>query len=111
VLARHLLRLLTLVALLVAPLGMLGGHAAMAAPKASAESGHCSELGGMEHEAPDESPPAKSIDCAMVCSCVPPAAAPLDEPPSLLQPPTAARHRTLALGPNPEADPPPPRLS
>ena len=108
---KHLVRLLTLLALLLAPLGMLSGHAAMAAPapaKASA-SGHCADMAGAQHEAPDNPAPAKSIDCMMVCSCIPPLAARLGEPPMRSEAPRASVLATLGLGLHPEAEPRPPR--
>jgi hypothetical protein len=112
--ATRLLRFLTLFALLLAPLGMMRAHAAMAMP-AQGHSAHAmglaapSECGGMDQ--PSKQVPASSIDCTIACSVLaggvvevaahPVSAAPA---PSFLA--------TLSLrGLTPESDPPPPRFS
>ena len=110
---KHLVRLLTLLTLLLAPLGMLTSHAAMATPtpaKASA-GGHCAEMAGARHEAPEKPEPTKSIDCAMVCSCIPPFTARLGEPPMRSEVPRASVLAALDMGLHPEAEPRPPRIS
>ena len=116
-LLKHLLRLLTLFALLVAPLGMLAGNAAVAAPRtadASASSAHCAEMAGSHDESSDEQEPAKSADCMtdcmMVCSGMLSMTAQLAEPlaPSSLA--AAALRPPLVRGLAPQAEPRPPRF-
>jgi hypothetical protein len=110
---KHLVRLLTLLALLLAPLGMLSSHAAMAtpAPSKSSAGGHCAEMGGARHDAPEEPAPANTIDCTMVCSCIPPLGARLGEPPLRSEAPRSRVRSTFDMGLHPEAEPRPPRPS
>ena len=110
---RHLVRLLTLLALLLAPAGMLGSHMAMAAPQpaAAAASGHCADAGGMSHEAPGGEEPKPSIDCFIACSCVPALGAHLPERVSFADLPASGAPNNMGSGLNPQADPPPPRIS
>ena len=111
---RALLRLFVLAALLLAPLGMVGSHAAMAAPHAAADqavSGHCAEMGGSQDQAPADQAPGKSIDCMIACACVPTPGVQLADPPLPVAAPESAMIVSLAGGLNPAADPPPPRLS
>lgn len=103
----RILPLLALLALLIAPFGMMSGAAAampMHAPEMAA--GHC------EGKAPAEpAEQGKAIDCMIACAALP-AIAPI----------SAAAFRTAAdlpapppfaspAGTMPEADPPPPRFS
>jgi hypothetical protein len=115
-LLKQLLRLLTLFALLVAPLGMLGGNAAAAAPPsadAGASSGHCAEMAG-SHDPSDEQEPAQSVecmDCMIVCSGMLSVAAQLTEPLAAARLTVAALRSPLVRGLTPQAEPRPPRFS
>jgi hypothetical protein len=109
-----LLRLIILVALMVAPIGMLGRHAAMAAPQngsIEATAGHCADMAGDHQGQSGDKAPGKNIDCMMACACTPPMGSPFVAASlvaGLSQPlPPAA----LVSGHDPQADPPPPRLS
>jgi hypothetical protein len=100
------IRVLMLLALLLAPAGMAGRHAAMATPAApaAAEAGHCAET-GMRHgapAAPEQGMASGAIDCLIACACVPPVGGAL--------PPSNGRS-LMPAGRNPAADPPPPRYS
>jgi hypothetical protein len=120
-LATRLLRFLIALAMLLAPISMMGTHAAMAMPSpapaamadhgtAEATAGHCAEMPAPGEQAPDQAP-AKSIDCMIACSCVPPAIGDIAEPAAL---PALAQRPALALplhGLNPKAEPRPPRFS
>ena len=110
---RALLRLLVLAALLIAPIAMVGSHAAMAAPQTSEASagGHCADMAGAHDQVPAEQAPGKSIDCMIACACVPTPGIRLAEPPLATAAPEPAMIVSLADGLNPAADPPPPRLS
>jgi hypothetical protein len=106
---KHLVRLLTLLALLLAPAGMMGNHMAMAAPQPAG--GHCADANPGGHEAPRGEAPAQGIDCLIACSCVPAFAAELADPPSFAATPASSSPVALGSGLNPQADPPPPRIS
>lgn len=114
----RLLRLLAIFAVILSPLSMASGHAAMAMPAASttmadhmappAPAGHCADMPSQKDES---GPPASNVDCLIACSTLPtlafeveahPVLASFDEPAALV----AALH-----GLHPESDPPPPRLS
>ena len=112
--ALRLLRFLTLVALLVAPLRMMSAHAEMAVPSTPSAShhmaadmpaGHCDDTGQ-----PDKSAPGGSIDCATACSAMPGAEGELFAHPQALAsiPPPALAAALVGL--QPESDPPPPRF-
>lgn len=103
-----LLRLLVLLALLVAPFGRMAAAEAMTMPEHSAMAmpGHCDPM-----PAPDPGDEERSIDCMIACAAVTGA-----ESPQLRAPRPAASLpvglvRTGLSGLHPEADPPPPRLS
>jgi hypothetical protein len=117
-LLKHLIRLLTLFALLLAPLGMLGGASAIAAPPradASAGSSHCAEMASSRDQSSDEQTPAKSIECMMscmmLCSGLPSMTPQLAEPvaPSPMAAPVFVSSRVRGL--TPQAEPRPPKLS
>jgi hypothetical protein len=108
-LLKHLARLLTILALLAAPVGMLSGHAAMAAPGVSG--GHCAEVTEAHDQAPEHAAPAVSVDCAIACACVPPIGAQLAEAPPLADRAAATPPIAFVAGFNLTADPPPPRKS
>jgi hypothetical protein len=104
--ATRLLRWLTLLALLVAPLAMIGGSPATAHVQAES-AGHCAET-----EKPDRAPPSGPVDCMIACAgCLPTQAGTLAALPRLE---SAARPAPAAFrlrGLNPEAAIPPPRSS
>jgi hypothetical protein len=116
-LARPFLQLVLLIALLLAPVCMLGGGAAMATPAVgmssqthamTADAGHCAELGERRHDKQDRS---ADLDCRTTCSGV------LTQGPVLrVSLVIASMPQNMALaaaepGLNPAAEPPPPRLS
>ena len=109
-------RILTLIGLLLAPLGMLQAHAAMPIAAGHATSHAATVTGGSTHCA-DREPPAPphdtgSIDCTIACAGV-----------ASLSPPVPARPATSAAvvveirpaadlhGLHPESEPPPPRVA
>ena len=105
--ATGLLRCLTLLALFLAPLAMIGGQPLAAHARSAAASDHCAES-----EKPVETAPAAPADCMIACTgCLPtqgggPAIFPRLEP--------AARQAPVAIrihGLHPEAETPPPRFS
>jgi putative hemolysin len=119
--ARRLVRILTMLALLFAPLSMVGGHAAMAMPAAAAsashheqagdQSAHCTEMGG-ETEHDDGSSPGDCVtDCAVACSAIPALGSPMADQPmarAMAQPlPLVGRMPSL----HPESADPPPRIA
>jgi hypothetical protein len=110
---RAFLRLFVVLTMLMAPIGMSGGHAAMAAPRApdSAAGGHCADMAGGHQQAPGDKAPGKSIDCMIACACVPTPGVQLADPPLALAGPQPAMIVSRIGGINPAADPPPPRLS
>jgi len=115
--ATHLLRFLTIVAMLLAPFGMImGSHAAMAMPLSSASTmdpmqevapaGHCADL---DRGSKDEM--SLDIDCMIACSALATAYFEVETHPiltALIDPgPPSGGHSGL----HPESDPPPPRFS
>lgn len=114
--ALRLLRFLTLVALLIAPLRMMSAHAEMAMPApadkghhmaAAATSDHCG--GGMNQPRKDQ--PASGIDCTIACSACPSAESTLIAHPHPAAPIPPATLASALIGLHPESDPPPPRLA
>jgi hypothetical protein len=102
----RLLSVLVLLAVLLAPAGMLGSHAAMAMPAQPSASGLCSE---QQHEGGGES--QAMIDCAIACTALPShQPVPAEAGPALAPAHLAALVRTLD-GTQPEAVTPPPRFS
>jgi len=112
----RLMRFLTVLAVLFAPLGMLGGHAAMAlqaTPQATMDhagrmepAGHCAD-----REKQSQDRPMSSIDCMIACAALP---TPESETPDHPLPAAIDRPVSLATGLHglhPESDPPPPRIS
>ena len=118
--AAHLIRLLIVLALLLAPMTMVGEHSAMAMPPApeasahhpgdSSEGAHCDEMTGqpLKEKTPDSE---CLIDCAIACSAIPAVAGQMADQPlaiDLAQPlPLVARISGL----HPESDLPPPRTA
>jgi hypothetical protein len=114
--AWRLLRFLTLLALLIAPLRMMSAHAEMAMPAASAQGDHhmaaaspSEHCGGMDQPRKDQ--PVSGIDCTIACSACPSADTRVDVHPQAVAavPPVASA--SVLLGLHPESDPPPPRLA
>ena len=113
--AMRLLRFLTLIALLVAPVGMMSGHAAMAMSRATIDGHHMAATTAPDHCAGMDQPSKKSsdgsIDCTISCSALPTA-----DPQIAAHPLAAASVPHVLLsesvhGLQPEADPPPPRFA
>ncbi len=108
----RLLRFLMVVALIFAPLAMIGGHAAMAAPAtvaagdhhaSKAGSGHCSDVGQEE--------PQASIDCMVACAGMLPSTPAVATAPLALKSPDRPAIGVDQNGLSPAAEPRPPRLS
>ena len=113
----RLWRVLTILAVLLAPLGMMGGHAAMAMPAPAATSvmdhgqagspaGHCAD---MDQDQTGQTSP--SIDCMIACSAVPAAEFVVASQPAAHGVMQIGALAGLLPGLHPESDPPPPRLS
>lgn len=101
----RLLSILALVALLFAPAGMLGSHAAMAMP-AAATMDHCAG-----EQAPADDEERAMASCAAACAAMP-AADLLTNSAALLRTPSHLRGPAPFIdGTKPEATTPPPRVS
>lgn len=104
----RLFHVVALLALLFAPAGMLGSHAAMAMPHqpVAKSMNHCPE-----QEGPSQSDRNAILDCAIACAAMP-AVAPVLPPERafIAAVPTAASIQ-LFDGTRPEAATPPPRCS
>jgi hypothetical protein len=104
--ATGLFRWLTLLALLFAPLTMIGGGPAMAHDQTVA-AGHCADS-----DKPAEAPTSAPVDCMIACAgCLPTQSG---APSARLPLEAAARSAPLAFGLrglHPEAATPPPRSS
>ncbi len=113
--ALRLLRFLTLLALLIAPLRMMSAHAEMALPASPAAGHHMAAAGPSDHcGGMDESgkrTPDSSIDCALACSAMPGAQSELMAHPQALAAIPPATLADALLGLHPESDPPPPRIA
>ncbi|MDT9600860.1 hypothetical protein [Sphingosinicella rhizophila] len=119
-LATRLMRIMTIMAVLLAPLGMIGGTSVQAATHhpASATTHHAEAMPGMDHCAgmqkgddKSKSHPAQQHDCMMACAAIPSFGS--DVPakpmaPSAIVPIPLARS---GHGLNPEAATPPPRFA
>jgi hypothetical protein len=109
-----LLRILTLLALLLAPLTMIGGHAAMAAPAPA--TAHQMDMATAPDHCAGMNPgskarPGSGIDCTIACAALPAIGAPFPVPllfPALAEP---APRIAARVGIVPEAATPPPRFS
>lgn len=114
----RLVRLLTIFAVIFSPLSMASGHATMAMPAAStsmpdhmaaaAPTGHCAEMAGQEDRSEQ---PAPNVDCLIACTAIPTLAFEVEAQPMLVGSVEPAPLVAALHGLNPEADPPPPRLS
>ncbi len=113
----RLWRILTIFAVLFAPLSMMSGHAAMAMPNLSASSdmdhgqagspaGHCAD---MDQDQKGQTSP--NIDCMIACSAVPAEEFEVASHPAVHAVMPVGRLASLHRGLHPESDPPPPRLS
>lgn len=104
----RLFQILAFFALLLAPAGMLGSHAAMAMP-------HGPAVGTMDHGADQQAPADKDhqamLDCAIACTAIP-AADPLFPAEQMVTSPALLMRPTPVFdGSAPELATPPPRLS
>jgi hypothetical protein len=113
----RLWRVLTILAVLLAPLSMMGGHAAMAMPSPTTSSvmdhgqggspaGHCAD---MDQDQKGQTSP--SIACMIACSIIPTADFMMGSHPAQQNGVQIASLRSLLPGLHPGFDPPPPRLS
>ena len=100
--------MLALLALLLAPAGMLGSHAAMAMPPEAAMSAmsHCDD-----RQAPTDHDRKAMLDCAIACTAMPAAEPMLASEPALPAPLPALTRVRLVDGIPAEAATPPPRFS
>lgn len=104
--AAAVLRLLTLIALMLMPVGMAGAPAmAQPAPARHAMAGmdHCDDM-----PAKEQAPPAK-MDCTAMCTALPATDAPLPEPVMNPKAPRAIATGAPFAGIVPEIATPPPR--
>ena len=112
----RLVRMFALLAMLIAPLGMMNGHATMTADAIAAPAAHHDATmseGHCDESAPRPAEPSAPerdclLDCAATCSVVPPAAGTAGHPFFLAAEPDLAPASPLR-GHQPESDPPPPR--
>lgn len=113
--ATALLRFSIILALLFAPLGMLGNHAAMAMPggidsmadhMAGAAPGHCADVDGDR-----QGPASPRIDCMIACSSLPAAEFQVEAHPMIAALIEPAPFTSSLHGVHPESDPPPPRTA
>lgn len=104
----RLIQLLAFLALLLAPAGMLGSHAAMAMPNPAASSmmEHCADT-----QAPSDRERQSMIDCAMACAAMPAAAPRLVAGELAVPAAQLIGAASLSDGSAPETVTPPPRLS
>lgn len=102
----NLFRWLILLALLVAPLGMIGGAAAAAHVQTMA-AGHCAET-----DKSAQAPPAAPADCMIACAgCLPAQTGTLSARPGMRAAVRPAPAPYQLRGLHPEAATPPPRFS
>lgn len=117
----RLVRLLTILAVLFAPISMASAHGAMAAPvpqqapmhhaqMADMPAGHCADM-DQSDRGDRKAPMSPGIDCTIACSVIMTSAELFADGPL-----PAVQMRTPLLpafrdGLTPESDPPPPRLS
>lgn len=110
--AARLLQLLALLALVLAPLGMMSTHAAMAAPAPASNvhhsqaSEHCA---GMDQ--PARPKPVSCIDCIMVCAGLPAANSDIAAHPLATAALPGLPPEQRVRGLHPESEPPPPRIA
>jgi hypothetical protein len=106
---KRLFQLLLAFAMLLAPLTMVGGGAAMAMPHGPTPEMAMDHCAGMD--APSKDQPTADIDCMMTCAAVPPLVPRLEA--QLIAPATLPHFAPAAAprGLDPEAETPPPRFS
>jgi hypothetical protein len=104
----RLLPILALFAVLLAPVGMLGSHAARASPAPVSGPGHCSEQQRQHEDGKDRQ---AMIDCAIACTALPSHQPVLGEKEVQSAAAPEAALTFLADGTRPEAATPPPRFS
>lgn len=115
--ALRYMRFLTILAVLLAPLSMMGGHAAMAMPspaptaamdhgQSDSAAGHCAD---MDQDQSGQTSP--SIDCMIACSAIHSAEFAVASHPAVHSATPIASLPGLHPGLHPESDPPPPRFS
>jgi len=110
--AARLVRILALLALVLAPLGMMGAHPAMATPNPAVAALHGQ---GSEHcagmDQPEKPKPVSCIDCIMVCSGLPVAESDVAAHPLATAPMPRLPLEQRVHGLHPESEPPPPRFA
>ena len=99
--------ILALFAVLLAPAGMLGSHAAMAAAPTASASGHCDEQ--QQHGTGEQE--QAMIDCAIACTALPSHDPALSDNQLLTTAAPDALPAIILYGTRPEAATPPPRVS
>ncbi|WP_129791345.1 hypothetical protein [Sphingosinicella sp. CPCC 101087] len=107
--SRYLLSIIALFALLVAPIGMIGGTAmAMPHHQPQAAAVHCAGAPAPDHRGDED---RTAIDCMIACAGVPaiPPSAPSAVAPAAVSPDEAPLRSLHGL--QPEAATPPPRFS
>ncbi len=113
----RLMRFLVMTAMLLAPMSMMGGHAAMALPapaatameshmRAGAPAGHCAD---MDQDQDRQADPG--IDCMIACSAIRTNDFEVETHPMTAASMEPSRLTSALHGLHPESDPPPPRLS
>jgi hypothetical protein len=116
------MRILAILAMLLAPMSMMGSPAAMAQPAVSAsashheqsaqEGGHCAELSGENQENNGSGSQQECLsDCAVTCAAIPVLGVLLGEPVLLLALAHSAPLVDWMHGLNPESADPPPRTA
>lgn len=111
---RACLRLLLFAFVLLAPLGRIGVAQAMGAAEDGAAMAHCAGMPastGGHHKAPGPERERMAVDCMIACAAMAPSPAPcVTPPPAAVALPAISVLASLS-GIQPEADPPPPRIS
>ena len=109
---RFVLPWLVLLGLLVAPFGRMAAAEAMARPHPApaAMAGHCDEIPAPHHDKGDRSND-KAIDCLSACAAMAALECPVLPGLARVACPQVALISVLSAGLDPQADPPPPRLS
>lgn len=104
---KRLFQLLLALAVLMAPLTMVGGGAAMAMPHDTmAAMDHCAGMDG-----PSKKQPGLDIDCMIMCAAVPTVEPRLDPQMTVPAPLLHFPATSTSDGLDPESETPPPRIS
>jgi hypothetical protein len=113
--AMSLLRFLSLIALILAPIGMMSGHAAIAMSAVSAGAHHMDEMASPDHcagmDQPSKNSSQTSVDCTFACSVLPAAETEIGAHPLAASSAPYARPNQAVHSLHPESDPPPPRYA